>query len=106
MSGRIQMREIKIPRKRYDWALKEIGDAATRMQRAEFFHVAEALGFEFGIVWNEQEDGRMKVTLSDLQLFAFAAALKVHREITFPSLTEDKKKRTRNGSDQHTGRRT
>ncbi len=91
------MQELSILEHRRKWAVKKIGECASRIQRAEFFVVAEELGFEFGIIWNEQEDGRMKLTLSDLQLFAFASALMVHREYVFGTRTqaEEKPKRRR-----------
>ncbi len=93
----LPMRELSIQDNRREWAVKKIGECASRIQRAEFFLVAEELGFEFGIVWNEQEDGQMKLRLSDLQLFAFASALMVHREYVFGTRTkaEEKPKRRR-----------
>jgi len=58
-------------------ATKTVVDTIKRIGYAEAFWVAEHLGFEWGVQWwNEQ----VVISLSDLQLVAFAAAMRAHRE--------------------------
>jgi hypothetical protein len=44
--------------------------------------VAEQIAFEYGVGWDM--DGKFWIGLSDLQLIAFAAALRAHHEALYP----------------------
>lgn len=70
------------PKQRVIRAKKRLIDLVQRVGYAEVEWVAEELAFEFGIGWNGD---KLMVSLSDLQLIAFTAALRAHVEAQYPS---------------------
>lgn len=66
---------------RVDRAVKVIVTTIRRIGYAEAFWVAEHLAIENGVQW---WDERVVIRLTDLQLVAFAAAMRAHREAMYP----------------------
>jgi len=61
-------------------------DSIGRLGYAEALWVGEQLGFDGWGIWFERAKddfgvGQLKINLSDLQLIAFAAALRAHHEV-------------------------
>lgn len=69
-------------------------DIIQRIGYAEALWVSEHLGFEEYIQW---WDGRLIIRLSDMQLIAFAAAMRAHLEAVYPS-RDDPRKRARSNN--------
>jgi len=65
-------------------AAERLRDLIERMGYAEALWVAEHLAFEYGVMWNPQK-GRLAIDLTDLQLIAFAAAMRSHHAATYPT---------------------
>lgn len=70
-------------------AIEVITTTIQRIGYAEAFWVAEHLAFESQVQW---WDERVIIRLSDLQLVAFAAAMRAHREAIYPRRVRGKKK--------------
>lgn len=68
--------------KRLRRAEKVTIDIIKHIGYAEALWVAEHLGFEHDVQW---WDGRLIIRLSDMQLVAFAAAVRAHHEALYPS---------------------
>lgn len=64
---------------RLAWASKTIKDSVDRVGYAEALWVAEALGFEYAVQWRGED--ALVISLEDLQLVAFAAAMRAHHEV-------------------------
>ncbi len=71
-------------------ALRILNKYISRLGPAEAFWVAECLTFEWGIQWWEEQ---VVVRLTDLQLIAFAAALKAHGDRIYPKAGKRGKKK-------------
>lgn len=79
---------VLLPRK--DKAVASMVDTIKRLGYAEAIWVAEHLGFDWGVQW---WDEKLVIRLSDMQLVAFSAAMRAHREALFPNNRDDPKKR-------------
>ena len=64
-----------------DEAIKTITNTIKRIGYAEAFWVAEHLRFDWGVQWWNE---KVVIHLTELQLLAFAAAMKAHRETVYP----------------------
>lgn len=83
------------PQEHVDRAAARLRDLIERMGYAEALWVAEELAFEFGVRW-EPTTGRLAIELTDLQLIAFAAAMRSHTAATFPKKqTKDRLRKNR-----------
>lgn len=82
----MNLNHCTVSERRVDQAHRAISSAVKHLGRAGFFNVVEELAFEWGIDY-EGGAGKFKISLTDLQMVALAAALKAHQE-TVPSLSQ------------------
>lgn len=87
---------------RVERATKVIVSTIRRMGYAEAFWVAEHLAFENGVQW---WDERVVIRLSDLQLVAFAAAMRTHCEALYPKQSWQSKVEASNARSEEAERR-
>lgn len=74
--------ETAVSPARVDRAIKSVVDTIQRLGYAEAFWVAEHLAFEWGVQWWDEQ---VVIRLSDLQIVAFAAAMRAHCEALYPT---------------------
>ncbi|KKN60698.1 hypothetical protein LCGC14_0528970 [marine sediment metagenome] len=101
LSARQAWHEPSAKKERVDKAGAAIKDCIQRIGYAEALWVAEELAFEFGVWWDTEKTSLM-ISLSDLQLIAFASALLAHREIVYAQYT--KRQGKKNGKKTKTSR--
>lgn len=80
------------PKELVDKSIRILNKYISRLGPAEAFWVAECLTYEWGIMWWEEQ---VIIRLTELQLIAFAAALKAHGDRIYPKAGKRGKKKRR-----------
>lgn len=70
---------------------QRVVDLIERTGYAEALWVAEQIGFEYGVMWNPKKV-QLHISLTDLQLIAFASALRAHVKAWYPASKERKRR--------------